>query len=386
MKIVVLTTSYPRFNGDYSGFISGLYEKMVLKKNKIKVVAPHDAKSKTYELMNKVEIFRPLYASPKWEVVAYNSGIADNLKKSLLSKIELPFFVLSFIFKSYRVCKGCDLIHAHWTFCGLVAVLLKIFHKKPIVLTVHGSDLTVFPKFLNKLVFRKVNQIITVSSFLKKEIEKMGADGEKITVIFNGIPNLESFLRIKYKIENHNAVLWVGRFIEDKNPLLLISSFKKVVRKIPTAQLTMIYFGSLGAKATKIKNNIEKTKLRNNIFFEGEKTPEELLKYFQKADLLVLPSKREGFGVVLIEAMAAARPVIGSKVGGILDIIEDNINGLFFKNNSDEDLSKKIIKVLTDKKLRERLAKEGRKTAKKRFAWNKIVASTMEIYEKARKK
>jgi len=124
------------------------------------------------------------------------------------------------------------------------------------------------------------------------------------------------------------------------------------------------------------------------IEFTGRVDRNTLFVQYQQADLLVLPSvtmngQTEGLGVVLLEAMAAGVPVIGSRTGGIPDIIEDGVNGLLVPPGDPGALADAILSILSDPDLADRFRTAGLQTVQERFSWDSIADRFIQVYKKA---
>lgn len=289
--------------------------------------------------------------------------------------IDLPFLrALSLIFFGFfrGIRENFDVIHAHYAVPqGFLGVLLKKVRRKPLVVTLHGSDITVLGrgalKFLVKFVLYNSDAIITVSEFLKMEAVKLGASEEKIKVIYGGAP---TYKPERLRLESR-TITFIGSLIRQKGVDVLIRAFESVKKKFPDAELVIIGDG-------REKKSLEKLsrELGTEVNFLGYR--EDLDSILEKSAVLALPSREEGFGLVLLEAMAAGVPVVASRVGGIEEIIEHEYNGILFENSG--ELAEGIIKILENEELRKKLIENGRESLKK-FRWEKTGSEMDAVYE-----
>ena len=185
------------------------------------------------------------------------------------------------------------------------------------------------------------------------------------------------------KYKNNKIIFFAGRINEQKGIEYLIKSMPQVISKISNAKLLIVGDGSYRKHLEKLTAEL---KLEDFVEFLGFKAHKELADYYNLADVFVLPSVTskigtESFGLVLIEAMASGTCVIGSSSGGIKDIIKDNANGLVFQEKNSEELAQKIIKALTNEKLRKRLSKNGLRYARQNYGWKIISKKFLEIYK-----
>jgi N-acetyl-alpha-D-glucosaminyl L-malate synthase BshA len=282
---------------------------------------------------------------------------------------------ISFAFFAFLrgILARCDIIHAHYAIPqGFVGVLIKKIKKKPLVLTVHGSDLTIlsgslFIRPVLKWVLNRTDRIIAVSNYMKTLLVDMEVPEEKIRVIYNGVdPQAPAE-------DGEGRVIYIGALVHQKGVDILLNSFKKIKETHPDLKLVIV---GDGPERENLEGLAEKLGL-TIIEFTGYL--EDLDQVFTSKSILVLPSRKEGFGIAVLEAMARGVPVVASKTGGVLEIVEDGRNGLFFSKEHPESLADAVIKLLDDSKLRARIVKGGLKTAQG-FSWDKMAEETENVY------
>lgn len=290
--------------------------------------------------------------------------------------ISLPVFrALSFVLVGLLrgIGRDFDLIHAHYAVPqGLLGVFLKKIKRKPLVVTIHGSDMTILgsnPVMQHgvRFVLGNADAIIAVSRFLKEEAVKLGIQDKKVRVIYAGVAKGE-------KINDAPAgkrVVFVGSLVRQKGVDVLLRAFKKVSAKHGDAELLVAGDGEerRGLEKMSRELGVKMTLLGY----------ENLKKVLAESAVLVLPSRAEGFGLVLLEAMSAGVPVVATNVGGIPEIIENEKNGLLVEKEDAAALAGAIVRVLEDEKLRNKLILEGRKTAEK-FSWTRMADEIDSLY------
>ena len=153
----------------------------------------------------------------------------------------------------------------------------------------------------------------------------------------------------------------------------------------------MIYVQLIVKQLLKLQINfvtIKKLKLNKNVFFLGHTNPEKLTQIYASSDILVSSSitltstgEKEGLGNVILEALASGTPVIATRSGGIVDIIDGHSTGLLFEERNYKELAEKIISVLSEKKLNEKLSRDGLKFVKNKYDWKKICKELGDLYE-----
>lgn len=176
-------------------------------------------------------------------------------------------------------------------------------------------------------------------------------------------------------------LLYVGRHEVWKRIDLAIKAFVKVVRQYPDIRL--VIRGPFSAHTETLKKIVQNLGLEDKVLFSSEEgSQEELKKLYFNAALYVFPSEKEDFGIVIIEAMGAGVPVVAWNSGGPKDIIVDGETGFLAKPFSLDDFAEKVLKILKDKKLRQKMSLASWQRVKNNFSWEKH----LDILEKEIKK
>jgi len=271
-----------------------------------------------------------------------------------------------------------DIIHAHdfyavSSFYGAIASQAKGI---PFILTQHNDRLPskvvnailyLFDGYtLGQYVFSQARKIIALDSAIKAHLVAIGANENKIEIIPNAVdtkffsPKRENLLETKWGI-SPPVVLFVGRLVEDKGVKYLLRAFSEVAERIPYAKLVII---GKGPREKELRQLQESFGLKQ-VFFLGTVETKFMPNIYAGCDVLVLPSIREPFGNVVIEAMAAGKPVIGSCVGGMKDTIVHGVTGYHVRPRSSRQISMYLTRLLKGESLRKRLGKNARVRALK---------------------
>jgi glycosyltransferase involved in cell wall biosynthesis len=172
-------------------------------------------------------------------------------------------------------------------------------------------------------------------------------------------------------------VLFAGRDMFRKGFPLAVKALRSILRQKPGARLRVLgdeYFHTRAAgRLLSIGTAVE---------FLPSQSPDELARHFREASVLVLPSRQEAFGIVLVEAMAAGLPVVAARTGGIPEAVEDDMSGLLHRPGDAADLADKILSVLDDHGLRHKLVKGGLERSK-RFSLSAMKESLEQAYYSA---
>jgi glycosyltransferase involved in cell wall biosynthesis len=183
-------------------------------------------------------------------------------------------------------------------------------------------------------------------------------------------------LRARWGLGEQNAVIGiVSKLWEGKGHDLLIQTFKEIRKEMPQARLVIVGEGYL---MESLRTLVSQLQLSDVVIFTG--FLEEIPQIIATFDVAVLPSYFEGMGRVLLEAMAMEKPVVGTRVGGIPDLIEEGLNGFLVSPGSRKELASTILKILSDKALAARMGLEGLKKMTDRFSAESMVRSIEVVY------
>jgi glycosyltransferase involved in cell wall biosynthesis len=384
MRVLVLTTSFPLREDDFSGRFIFEQVRVLSRKNiNIEVLAPHHENYPSSETFDGVNVTRFKYAPSKFEKLCYGGGISENVKTKLTAKLELPFFLLIFLAHALLKARKFDLIHAHWlTISGLVGAVSKILYKKPLVVTIHGSDLrgldnNFFVLTVNKLVLRLSDHIITVNKELKKRLETLGVDANKISVVYNGISGISHLLKIPTKKTSTGNLLFLSRLTKIKNLKFVLESLVLLEGRMPNLRLTVV---GDGPQKEELEAFVKEKGLIKQVSFVGGKSLKEVINYYKDSDLFVLPQRAEGFGISLLEAMAAGVPTISGKVRGIEEMIEEGRTGFTVRLSKPDDLADLILSLVKNRALLNSVSFEARDKVNN-LNWEKQSKEIMRIYK-----
>ena len=314
--------------------------------------------------------------------VLYSGG--NTLKKKLFWKLDsavlkiIPFFsVMAEYFihfftiqKLTSLARGkrVDLIHLNTQlsrdYFGLfVAKSLSV----PCVIHLRSFKSAKMNKYKADYVNKINTRYIAISNQIKKHWTEKGLSSQYFETIYNifqpyqldEISSNEIPLMTDY---DGYKIIYVGRFADFKGIPFLIDTFYQLIIDNYDARL---YLVGDGDEESKIRKKVSALNLEKHVIFFGYQ--KNTLSYIKNADLLVLPSNNEPFGRVLLEAMYIGTPAIGTKTGGIPEIIEDGVSGLLVDYGDVEALKKSIIIILKNEQVRKKLIRGGGETINSRF-------------------
>jgi len=291
--------------------------------------------------------------------------------------------------------KGCqllvkhkfDLIHTH-IYPGMLvgAKLVKKFKFK-FLATIQGGDIGDYQESfgLAGFIFKKIisralqsaDKVHVVSTYLEKELIKMGIDQKKIIMIPNGV-DIKRFKieDLKFKNQERIKIVTTSRLEKKNNLIQLVEVVNKLRQK--GHKLTLDIYGT-GSLENNLKSEIRNQKSEKFIKLRGYIKQKELAKTLSDCDVFIRLSTVEGFGISFIESMAAGLITIGTKVGGIVDIISDQKNGYLIDLNKNIEIQ--LEKILKRKSSWSKINKQARKTAEQKFAWPDILKKMDQLYQ-----
>jgi glycosyltransferase involved in cell wall biosynthesis len=277
-----------------------------------------------------------------------------------------------------------SVMHVHIAQAYVPEIVYKVWKKRKIPYIAQFHCDTEPSSFMGRLILEPYKKIF-LKKFLKNAKiilaltedyktlihKKYNINKNKIKVIPNGVRK-EFF--IKDKSENKIPhLLFVGRISIEKNIPKLIDAVTLCKSKFI---LDIVGEGYLLDETKKLVRERE----LGNVIFHGRKTGEDLIKIYKNSDIFILPSKKESFGMTLLEAMATRTPIIASNTLGIKSVIKNKYNGILIEPTP-EKIAEAIERLLKNSKLREILVKNGLNEVKK-YSWDKIVEQTEQVYNK----
>lgn len=278
-----------------------------------------------------------------------------------------------------------DVIHAHDWMTYQAGIAAKKESKKPLVIHVHATEFDRTGGNPNRYVYQIEKQgmeesdaIIAVSNFTKnKIIEHYGINHEKVHVVHNSVDfSYENFMTDELNIKKKNKiVLFLGRITLQKGPDYFLYAAKKCLEIDPN--IKFVFAGS-GDMEPFIIEKAAELGISYNVLFAGFLRGNDVDKAYQAADLFVMPSVSEPFGLTALEAMKNKTPVLISKQSGVSEVIKHCLLVDFWDVN---ELVNNILAVLRYKALRECLREDGFNEVKK-FSWNEPARKCIDIYNK----
>lgn len=270
-------------------------------------------------------------------------------------------------------------------------VIVKLHTPSYILQKYNFRKLKIYERFLNfmeKQCILKADYLTSPSQNLAKIIAgDYKIDIERIKVIANAV-NTQKFKTDKnYKGNSRLKILYAGRIEKIKGVKTLTYAIPEVLREFKNCKFTLIGQDTKSGKdrtslKRELRRYLKKKKCENKVTFLDRKDSKELIKYYQTSDIAVVPSLYENLGYVCLEAMACGKPVVASNVGGLAEIIENRYNGLLVPPNDHKQLAENIIKLCTNKYLRDDLGIKALRSVERNYSTTTVVEKTINFYEK----
>jgi len=283
--------------------------------------------------------------------------------------------------------KGYDLVHTHEPKTDLLGMVLQRWAPVRVVATAHG-----YPKTFRRLrlyrqvdhrLLRRLDHVITVSNALRQELVGAGVYTERITTIHNAI-DVANFRtqandhRARLRGEGEPLVLAAARLSTEKGIAYFLESAALVRTRLPTTRFFVVGDGPLrpGLEAQAARLGLTDPPVLSFLGYRRD-----VASLMAESDVVVVPSLREAFGVVLIEALALGRPVVASWVDGIPEIVEDGVSGLLVPPGDSRALAAAIERLLVDRELATTLARQGMRRVEETFDVAAMAERTLAVYQ-----
>ena len=386
-KILFLTSTFPTKEQDSSpGFLGNLATLLNSSKYQVVVLAPHAKSLPRYEKMGGVTVYRFRYAPVFLEKLCYRGGILGNLKSNPFLFLVVPLLLICQFFNAWKIVKKekISLIHAHWLLpSALVAVFLKYLTKLPLVITSHGSDVylmkNIFFRLIAKFILKRTDHYIMVNKVMQKKVEKLKLKQKQPSCISMGVDTAHFKPVSKTESDQEKIILSVGRLAAEKGIDNLVQAMQFVLPSVPSVKLLVIGKGPCEKELKGLAGDIGL--LNKHIFFLGAKNNVDLPKFYNRADVFVLSSLREGVPCALLEAMACACPVVVTDFVGAENIVENGVHALMAPRQKPKLLAAAIVKILNKEKIAKYLSANALKLVRERYDWSVIIKKHVDVYD-----
>jgi glycosyltransferase involved in cell wall biosynthesis len=374
--VLVVTHNFIRNLEDQAGqFIYTLIEP-IKDRYRFIVIAPHGPGLPLREEIGGIEVVRFRYADDSDETLAYIGDMHEQVLRSWSKRV----LFLRFLRAMRRETAGAIArekpvaMHIHWWIPGALATAGLASRKRlPYILTTHGSDVTLVRKFswlkpVARVLFKRASARTSVSSYLQAMLkETLGVDSHVLPMPYDE----GKFFPQPPADTNQPVITCIGRFIERKGQKYLLEAGKLLSERGIDFRIQLVGDGPMRAELEKLADKLQ---IADRVVWAGNVPHAAIPGLIRDSAVVVLPSvldwkkEAEGLGMVLVEASACGRPVVGTRLGGIMDAIDDGKSGLLVEPCSATALADALAALLTDTQMRTRLGQGGLKFARANFS------------------
>jgi glycosyltransferase involved in cell wall biosynthesis len=386
LTVMMLSWEYPpRVIGGISPHVFFLSKNLVEIGINVHVVTCDFPGTPAHEVIDGVEVHRiDSYKNPSPDFSTWVYLMNMNMQKEA-AKI------------TKKINKKIDVFHAHDWLVATAGIGLKHVFRKPLLVTMHSTEMgrrdglhTQTEKMIHETeawLTYEAWKVICCSDYMVSHVGyAFGLPEDKMVMIPNGV-RLPAYqktmklcdknIRVMFALPEEKIILYVGRLVYEKGIQILVNAAPKILEKV---NAKFIIVGS-GYMKEQLSNIVKSMNLEKKILFSGFVEEDILLKLQMYADVSVVPSLFEPFGIVALEAMAAGSPVVVSDTGGLSEIVDHNSTGVKVYPNNPESLAWGVTKTLLDDKYREYIRKNAYKKIREKYNWKKIALQTKQIYK-----
>jgi glycogen(starch) synthase len=385
LSVMMFTWEFPpRVIGGISPHVFFLSKSLAKSGVKVYVVTCDFPGAPAHEVIEDVEVYRiDSYKNPAPDFATWVYLMNLNMQKEAAAIVN-------------KLGAKIDVFHAHDWLVATAGIGLKHVFRKPLLVTMHSTEIgrrdglhTNTEKMIHETeawLTYEAWKVICCSDYMVSHVRwAFGLPEDKLVMIPNGVninvydkieTDLTSF-RAKFALPEEKIVLYVGRLVYEKGIHVLINAVPKVLGKV---NAKFIIVGS-GYMKEQLLNIVRSMSLEHKVLFVGFADDETLLRLQKCADVSVVPSLFEPFGIVALEAMAAKSPVVVSDTGGLSEIVKHDVTGFKAYPNNPESLAWGITKILLDENYRNYIRENAYKQVQEKYDWEKIVLQTKAIYQ-----
>lgn len=394
MKVLMFGWEFPPFSsGGLGTACKGLTKGMSDKDIDILFVVPkgENSRSRRFTII-PTEQFRGTFAvrevntilRPYMTEESYSMHHRQNVSNSIYgSNLHHEVWRYSDIASRIARKNNFDVIHAHDWMTYQAGINAKNVSKKPLIVHVHatefdrtgGNGLNQYVYDIERKGFHESDRIIAVSEFTKNKIvQHYGISPDKISVVHNAVEFTCPIDGPKSKLsENDKIVLFLGRITLQKGPDYFVETAKKVLEKEPNVKFIVAGSGDMEGKMIE---KVAESGIGKSVLFTGFLTGEDIDRAYRLADVYVMPSVSEPFGITPLEAMRNGTPVIISKQSGVSEVINHCFKSDFWDTHKMAD---QILGIIRYKPLAKEMSENGLKEVKK-FDWKVPASKCVDIY------
>ena len=385
-RVLIVSWEYPPLiEGGLARHVRKLSEALVARDVEVHVLTRGGEESTVEEQIGGVQIHRIVEPERPTDLAEFVTWVERMNSDMLAAGVELGDRI------------DFDLVHGHdWLVAGACDHLARRF-KCPLVTTIHATEYGRHQGWVDKhpqshihgvekWMANRSDRVIACSSFMRDQIADIfSVEESRITVIPNGIdpddlpagdPAELAELRSQFAAPGENLVLLIGRLVYEKGFQLALEAMPRVIEEVPN---TRFLVAGSGTHEAELHKQAKELGLMEHGTFLGWIGDDVLHSLYRIADLTVVPSIYEPFGLVALEAMASECPCIAADTGGLREVVPLEGAGLRFRASDPEHLAEAAIQVLSDERLSQKMIAEGLAHIRL-FDWEDVAGRTLDLY------
>jgi glycosyltransferase involved in cell wall biosynthesis len=386
LTVMMLTWEFPpRIIGGISPHVYYLSKSLARNGAKVYVITCDFPGVPQHEVLDGVEVYRiDSYKNPSPDFATWVYMMNVNMQKEAAALTR-------------SLGARVDVFHAHDWLVATAGIGLKHVFRRPLFATMHSTEIgrrngihSDYERMINETeawLTYEAWKVICCSDYMVSHVRwAFGVSADKMMTIPNGV-NVDVYAKIKknelsqfrnrFALPEEKIVLFVGRLVHEKGVHVLISAVPKVLEKV-NAKIIIVGNGYMKEQLSGIVRGMGIT---DKVMFTGFVDDETLRRLQTCADVSVVPSLFEPFGIVALEAMAAKSPLVVSDAGGLAQIVDHDVDGVKVYAGNPDSLAWGITRVLTDETYANRLRENAYKKVQEKFNWDRIAQQTMRAYE-----
>jgi len=372
----MVTHDYPPRLGGIASHVFELSKYLVKHNNNIVILTPENDGKKYEPCLPGIKVIR----------------VKSEINYYAKTKIRLWYDLITYGIKAKLMLNnlikdvGLDVIHYHNTI--IESLITKGVKKVPVVFTAHESYFLSLAELKKKRLYYYLSHpdfLIAPSKELLEKAREFGVFPKGYKYIPNGVdvdkfaPKENIFVFDKIGVNNNVPTILSARRLEPKNGVeYLIRALPLIIDRIPDTKLIIVGDGS---QRDYLQNIAKQLNVFDSIVWFGARDNSEMSDVYNSVDVVALPSLQEATSITGLEAMACGKPLVGTEVGGIPEIILKNITGYLVPPRDVSKLAEKIVMVLSNSKRRKELGQAARNYVVQNFSWHKIAEQTNNIYQ-----
>ena len=384
MTVMMLTWEFPpRIIGGISPHVYYLSKSLAKNGVKVYVVTCDFPGAPQHETVEGVEVFRTdSYKNPSPDFATWVYLMNINMQKEAAALVK-------------SLNRKVDVFHAHDWLVADAGIGLKHVFRKPLLTTIHSTEIGRrngihfdYERMIHETeawLTYEAWKVICCSNYMVSHVRwAFGLPEDKLVMVPNGVDptvyakndDLSGF-RGKFALPQEKIVLFVGRLVYEKGVHVLVNAIPRVLERV---DVKFIIVGN-GYMKEQLSNIVKNMGFAHKVMFTGFLDDDSLRKLQKCADVSVVPSLFEPFGIVALEAMAAKSPVVVSDTGGLSEIVDHDVTGVKVYPENPDSLAWGIIRVLLDDSCASLMRNNAYKKIEEKYNWNRIAKQTEAVYE-----